>query len=266
MNVSAIIVNYNTGPLTKTCVESLLKQPGGRDMEIIVVDNASSDESVSLLRSDFPEITVIANKTNAGLSTGVNVGLRRASKEYYLVLNPDIIVLDGAVNNMAAYLDQNPGVGIVGGKLLSPNGELQSSCFRFYTPVTILQRRTWLGKTRWGRRGVDHFLMKDYDRNTARDVDWLMGSCLMSRAAAVKEVGGMDENFFLYFEDVDWCRRMWQAGWRVTYLPSAEFSHYYQHSSRRGGLAGLITNRVAREHVKSALKYFWKYHGNKLAA
>lgn len=264
MKVSVIIVNYNTGPLTGACVESLLKQELSSELEIIVVDNASQDESVSFLRSDWPEITVIANKENLGLAAGVNTGLKQAGGQYYLVLNPDIIALPGAMEHMVKYLQENPSVGIVGGKLLSPNGRLQYSCFRFYTPMTILQRRTWLGKTKFGRKGVARFLMKDYDHETIRDVDWLMGSCLMLRAAAVRQVGGMDERFFLYFEDVDWCRRMGEAGWRVVYLPSSEFSHYYQRSSQQGGITGILTNRVTREHLKSAIKYFWKYRGKKL--
>lgn len=261
MKVSAIIVNYNTGPVTKTCVESLLKQELPFGLEIIVVDNASRDESVSWLRSDFPEITVVANKENLGLAAGVNTGLKHASGSYILVLNPDIIVLPGAIANMVEYLEKNPDVGVVGGKLLSPNGRLQYSCFRFYTLMTILHRRTWLGRTKQGRRGVARFLMKDYDHKSARDVDWLMGSCLMLRAKAVRQVGGMDERFFLYFEDVDWCRRMGEASWRVVYLPGAEFSHYYQRSSGQGGMTGILTNRVTREHVKSGIKYFWKYRG-----
>lgn len=261
MRVSIIIVNYNTGPLTRACVESLLKQKLPYELEIIVVDNASSDESVSFLRSDFPEITVIANKENLGLAAGVNTALAKASGSYYLVLNPDIIVQPDAIERMVEYLKENLDVGIVGGRLLSPNGRLQYSCFRFYTPMTILHRRTWLGKTNWGKRGVASFVMRDYDHKSVRNVDWLMGSCLMLRAAAVRQVGGMDERFFMYFEDVDWCRRMWQAGWRVVYLPTAEFSHYYQRSSRRGGVIGILTNRVMREHIKSAGKYFWKYRG-----
>ncbi|MFH1353889.1 MAG: glycosyltransferase family 2 protein [bacterium] len=264
MMVSAIIVNYNTGPVTKACVESLLKQKLPFPLEIIVVDNASSDESVSFLRSDFPEIAVIANRKNLGLAAGVNTAIAKATGDYYLVLNPDVVVLPGAITDMVEYMEKHKKAGMAGGKLLSPNGRLQYSCFRFYTPLTVLQRRTWLGKTKAGRVGVARFLMKDYDHKSPREVDWLMGSCLLLRAEAVQEVGGMDERFFLYFEDVDWCRRMWEAGWRVVYLPTANFSHYYQRSSQQGGAASLVTNRVVREHIKSAIKYFWKYRGKLL--
>ncbi|MDP3997168.1 MAG: glycosyltransferase family 2 protein [Candidatus Andersenbacteria bacterium] len=262
--LSIIIVNYNTGALTHSCVESLLadKLPAGT--EIIVVDNASSDESVSFLRSDFPEIRVIVNHKNKGLAYGVNRGIAAANGKYYLFLNPDIIALPGGVGTLVDFMDRNQKVGVAGGKLLSPNGKLQYSTFRFYTPRTILSRRTWLGQTKRGQEIEDTFLMKDFDHESVRDVQWLMGSCLMVRAEAVRAVGGMDERFFLYFEDVDWCRRFWETGWRVTYVPQANFSHFHQQSSRQNSLFGIIINWSTREHIWSAIKYFWKYRGKEI--
>lgn len=259
MTLSIIIVNYNTGALTKACVESLLSQPLPPRTEIIVVDNASHDDSVPFLRSDFPEITVIANQRNVGLAAAVNQGITAAQGEFYLILNPDIIALPNSVASLLTYMQQHPDVGIAGGKLLSPNGSTQYSCYRYYRPMTIVYRRTWLGKTALGRAEIDRFLMKDFDRQTTRDVEWLMGACLMVRAEAVKKVGGMDERFFLYFEDVDWCRRFKAADYRVVYFPDAEFSHYHQRSSEQGTLFSIFTNRAVRHHILSALKYFWKY-------
>lgn len=277
MKLSIIIVNYNTGPLTRALIESLLSQTLPRGTEIIVVDNDSKDDSVPLLKADFPEITVIENTKNVGLAAGVNTALKVAKGTYYLILNPDMIALPGSVTTLVEFMDQNPDVGMAGGKLISPNGELQYSCYRFYRFMTILYRRTFLGKSVRGRKETYRFLMKDFDHESARDVDWLMGACLIVRAKAVGEVdawklpemankfaGGMDERFFLYFEDVDWCRRIWEAGWRVTYVPQAVFSHFHQRSSERGAILGIITNRTTREHIKSAIKYFWKYRGKKL--
>lgn len=261
MKLSIVIVNYNTGQLTIACVKEILKQRLPFDFEIIVVDNASKDDSVELLRSDFPEINVVSSNKNLGLAGGVNIGLEKSKGEYKLVLNPDIVVLNNGIENLVKYMDKNERVGMTGGKLLSPNGRLQYSCYRFYQPMTIIYRRTMLGNTKRGRNVVNRFLMKDYDHNKAMHVDWLMGACLMVRSRALDDVGGMDERFFLYFEDVDWCRRFWEADWKVAYVPEAQFSHYHQRSSEGGGLLGLISNWVAREHVKSAMKYFWKYRG-----
>lgn len=261
MRLSIIIVNYKSAVLTKACLESLLQQPLPKDTELVVVDNDSQDDSASLLRADFPEVRVLVSPKNLGMAGGVNIGLREVHGEYYLILNPDIIVLPGALKALLEFMDVHPEVGLAGGKLISPNGQLQASCYRFYRWATIVYRRTVLGKTMRGRKEVDRFLMKDFDHATVAEVDWLQGACLLARARAVEQVGGMDQRFFMYFEDVDWARRFWQAGWRVNYVPQAIFSHYHQRSSELASLFGLLTNRVARAHVASALKYFWKYRG-----
>lgn len=259
MHLSIIIVNYNTASLTQACLESLLSQELPPSTEIIVVDNGSTDQSVPFLRSDFPEVKVIESSDNRGLAAGVNIGLAQAKGTYILLLNPDIIALPGSVTAIMNFLRDNPNVGIAGGQLISPSGKVQSSCFRFYRLTTIMYRRTWLGRSKAGQAETARFLMKDFDHRHTQDVDWIMGSCLALRASAVKAVGGMDEQFFFYFEDVDWCRRFWQAGWRVTYVPTARFSHFHQRSSRHGGLVGVLTNWATREHIRSAIKYFWKY-------
>jgi N-acetylglucosaminyl-diphospho-decaprenol L-rhamnosyltransferase len=264
MKLSIIIVNYKTAPLTAALVESLLKDDLPKGTEIIVVDNGSEDESVSFLRSDFPEITVIDNEHNLGLAAGVNAGIAAAKGQYYLILNPDMIALPGSVAKLVAFMDENPDVGMSGGKLISPNGKLQYSCYRFYTPMTIVYRRTPLGKTAAGKAVNARFLMKDFDHNQIKDVDWLMGACLMVRREVVKKIGGMDERFFLYFEDVDWCRRVWEAGFRVTYVPHVQFSHFHQRSSEGASLFKIFTHRPTREHINSAIKYFAKYRGKQL--
>ena len=261
MKLSIIIINYNSGALTHACLESLLKQKLPPQTEIIVVDNGSSDTSIPFLRSDFPEIQVIDNKKNLGFAGGLNKGIAQAKGKYYLILNPDIITLPGSVNTLINFLADNSDVGIAGGQLLSPNGDIQDSSFRFYTPATILYRRTFLGRTKRGQAALNKFLMSDFDHKSVRDVEWLMGSCLAVRATAVAEVGGMDERFFLYFEDVDWCRRFWQKGWRVTYFPPAHFSHFHQRRSQQSPLLGILTNWTTREHIRSAIKYFLKYRG-----
>lgn len=262
--VSIIIVNYRTRQLTESLIESLLNQKLPGKTEIIVVDNHSEDDSVHLLRSDFPEITVLDQKQNSGLAGGVNAAIRIARGSYYLILNPDVVALLGSVETLIKFMDNHAEVGMVGGKLVSPNARLQHSCFRFYRPMTIMYRRTFLGKTHAGRKEISRLLMKDFDHKSTKDVDWLMGSCMMVRALAVREVGVMDERFFLYFEDVDWCRRMWEHGWRVVYHPDAVFSHFYQRSSEHHSLLGIVTNRATREHIKSAIKYFLKYRGKQI--
>ncbi len=263
MKLSTIIVNYNSGAMTAACIESLVSQLP-TDHEIIVVDNASRDDSVPFLQSDFPEVKVITNDTNRGFGAAVNQGIAESIGEYYLVLNPDIIALPGSIKTLLSFMDAHQDVGLSGGKLLYPNGRLQYSCFRFYTPWTVIARRTFFGRTKFGQREINRFLMKDTDHTSTLNVEWLMGSCLCLRASAVERVGRMDERFFLYFEDVDWARRFWEKNWRVVYVPKAHFSHFYQQTSRRSPLFGVLTNWATRAHIKSAIQYFWKYRGRSL--
>ncbi|MBI3251532.1 MAG: glycosyltransferase family 2 protein, partial [Candidatus Andersenbacteria bacterium] len=154
MKLSIIIVNYKMAPLVAALVESLLQDELPKGTEIIVVDNDSRDESVSFLRSDYPEITVIDNKENLGLASGVNTGMAAARGQYYLILNPDMVALPGAVTKLVDFMDTHPDAGMAAGKLLSPNGKLQYSCFRFYKPMTIVYRRTPLGKTKAGQAEI----------------------------------------------------------------------------------------------------------------
>lgn len=249
------------GALTKALVESLLADNLPVKTEIIVVDNASEDESAAFLRSDFPEITVVEREENGGFAAGVNSGLEVARGRFVLLLNPDIVVDPGSVTKLYEYMQEHSDVGIAGGKLMSPNGKLQYSCYRFYRPMTILYRRTRLGNTRAGREEIDRFLMKDYDRSVVRDVDWLQGSCMMVNANAIKDVGIMDESFFMYFEDVDWCRRFWKKGWKVMYVPDATFSHFHQRGSAKRSILSVFFHRLTREHIKSGIRYFLKYRG-----
>jgi len=149
---------------------------------------------------------------------------------------------------------------LIGPQLLNFNGSVQESCFCFYRPLTILYRRTWLGKTKKGKADLDRFLMKDFDRQTTRPVDWLLGAALMVRASALKQIGPMDERFFLYFEDVDWCRRFQADGWGVVYFPEAKMHHYHGRTSKKsGGIRDIFFNKYTWIHLASAVKYFWKY-------
>ncbi len=263
-DISIIIVNYNSGSLTKQCIKSIKNSGTKLDLEIIVVDNASSDDSVELLKSEFSDIKIIANKKNKGFAFGVNTGIKNADSRYILILNPDITLIDDPLTKLYNFMERAPKCGIVGAKLLNPNGTTQNSCFRFINPLIILYRRTFLGKLPFGKRALDWFLMKDFDHESTRNVAWLLGSCLFVRKEAIRKVGLMDERFFLYFEDVDWCRRFHDAGYKVYYFPEAEMMHYHKRSSaQRGIFKEVLFNKIAREHIKSAIKYFIKYLGKK---
>ncbi len=261
MDLSIIIVNYNTGKLTKQCIKSILASNPKVDFEIIVVDNSSSDDSVEMLRADFSDIKILESP-NLGLAHGINLAMKKAKGEYILNLNPDVMVIDDAITKMIKFMRENPKAGVVGAKLVNPNGTIQRSCFRFITPSTILYRRTFLGKLPWAKRQLSWFLMEDWDHLSAKKVGWMLLACIMVRKKAILEVGLVDERYFLYFEDVDWCRRFWEKGYEVIYFPFAEMAHYHKRSSAEKNVFISLFNKTTRIHISSALKYLWKFKGH----
>lgn len=259
MDLSIIIVNYGSGRLVKACVDSIRRTAPAASYEVIVVDNASRDDSAELLATEVPGIRFFPQDANRGLAAGVNVGIAEARGEYLLILNPDIIVLRDAMDRLLHFARAHPKAAVVAGQLINPNGSVQESSFRFYTPFTILARRTPLGLLPLGRAHLARVLLKEYDRATPRQVDWVLGACMLVRRSAVGDVGPMDARFFLYFEDMDWCRRFWKAGFEVWIVPEARFAHHYKRASAQEVGISALFQPIARIHIASGFKYFWKY-------
>lgn len=231
--VAAVVVSYNVRDLLLTCVESLRDaQRLGELDTIIVVDNASRDGSSATIRSRYPDIRVI-DASNRGYGAGANIGVAATDHEYILILNPDTIVPPGAVAGLASYLDEHPGVGLVGPLLRYPDGSVQESRRRFPERLTPLFESTiveeWWPGNRWSRR----FHMRD-EAETARvsrEVDWVVGAAMLVRRAAIEQAGGFDESFRMYSEEVEWCWRLHQHGWNVAYHPAVEIVHHEGASS-----------------------------------
>lgn len=261
MSLSVIITHHQTPELLRLCINSIKKAIINIEAEIIISDSESKGDTLEMLKHDFPEVSVISFKKNVGYAKLVNAGLEKSKGKYILILNADIITKQEAVESMLCCMEKNPEIGILGPQLLNFNGSVQKSCFRFYNPSTILYRRTFLGKTSFGKKDLARFLMDDFDQKTSREVEWLQGAALLVKRKAINRVGLMDERFFMYFEDVDWCRRFFENSWKVVYFPGAQMFHYHgQGSKKKGGLADLFANRYARIHLLSAIKYFLKYY------
>lgn len=252
--VSVVIVNYNHGKLLEDCLHSLNTSAEGIPYEAIVVDNKSRDGSADSVASKFPNVQVIRNSRNLGFARAVNQALHTTNGRHVLVLNPDVVVKPFAITRMVNFLEENPDAGVVGCKLFYPDGNLQWSCRTFYTPLTILFRRSFLGKLFPNNPVSRKHLMVDWDHNDIRQVDWVMGACMLVRKQALEKVGPLDENFFLYFEDVDWCYRMKQHGYKVYYYPYAEMIHYHH---RRSAGPELTPEKI--HHVRSMLYYYKKH-------
>lgn len=247
--LSIVIANWNAGDLLLRCVESL--QDGGRTFsaELIVVDNASSDGSASLLRRR-EGVRLIANAENVGFARACNQGLRTSRGRYALLLNPDTRVVPGALEALVAFMDAHPEAGAAGPALLNPDGSLQPSGGEFPSLRQLLAIHPIVA----GLLPAPEHPLRRRDFSEVAEVDEVSGACMIVRRAAIDEVGLLDENFFLYFEDLDWCLRLKRAGWRVYHLPEARVIHHWR--SRND------PNPYARvHHLRSQLYYVRKHFG-----
>lgn len=265
MNLSVIITSYRNPDLLKVCLNSVKKNLQGLSYEIIVADSATEEKTEMMMREEFPDVIFFPFEKNVGFQALLKKGLNKSKGDFLLLLNGDILVKPGSIESLYAYVSANPTVGLAGPKLLNFNGTLQTSCFRFYKPLTIIYRRTFLGKLRFAKKHLDWFLMKGSDFEKILEVDWLMGSALMLSRKALKKVGYMDPQFFMYMEDVDWCRRFWENGFKIVYYPKSVMHHYHgKISGKKGVIHSLLFNKYTWIHIASAIKYFKKYWGKPL--
>ncbi|MBN1884964.1 MAG: glycosyltransferase [Candidatus Krumholzibacteriota bacterium] len=254
MDVSIIVVTHNSVEPVARCLDSLARHAPACAHETIVIDNASRDGTPEMIRDRFPGVRLAANRENVGYARGVNQGIRMSTGRAILVLNPDIELRDDAVGHLLASLDARPRAGIVASRLVYPNGRLQHSCRAFYTAKAIILRRTFLGRLFPRAKALRAHLMTDWDHETPRQVDWVIGACMMARREAIEQVGMMDERFFLYFEDIDWCYRMQHLGWEVWYEPASTMVHSYERSSAS------MLRKPFLLHVLSLLRYVEKWN------
>ncbi len=255
MDISVIIVNWNTRDFLEQCLSSLSLDTCRRSVEIIVVDNGSSDGSPDMVEVNFPQVKLIRSQENLGFARANNLGIQYSSGRYISLVNSDVKVIPDCLDTLADYLDQNPAVGNVGPRVLNPNMTLQSSCRRFPTLWNNLCSAIGLATLFKNSRlfSGEHMFFFRHDRAMAVDV--LVGCFWMLRRAATNEVGLLDEKFFMYGEDVDWCRRCWNAGWRIVFLPTAAAIHY------RGGSSGTQAVRLAVAQQSSVFHYWSKHRG-----
>jgi len=257
MDISVIIVNWNTRAFLEECLDSLPTASQQRSVEVIVVDNASSDGSVEMVQNKFPHVNLIQSVENLGFAAANNLAIQRSAGRYVCLVNSDVRVLPGCLDILAGYLDQNPKVGNVGPYVLNADRTWQSSCRQFPTLWNNFCLSTRLASAFKGSKFFSGEHMLYFSHDTIMAVDVLVGCFWMLRREAIQEVGLLDESFFMYGEDVDWCRRCWNANWQVVFVPSAQAIHY------RGGSSGTQVVRLAVEQLKSQLHY-WSKHNSAL--
>ncbi|MDD4476906.1 MAG: glycosyltransferase family 2 protein [Patescibacteria group bacterium] len=267
-DVSIIMVSYKMKDDIDKCFNTLFKdfENSGLSVNVVVVDNDSRDGVKDFLKAKYPSVVCEALNNNGGFGRGQNIGIKSVDAKYYFILNPDVIFLQdkNIIKRMYDFMESHPKVGLLGPKILNTDGTLQYSCFRFPIFWQPLFSRTRFGKKGIGKKVCDKFLMKDFDHNGTAPVDWVMGSAMFARKAALDKVGLFDERFWMYAEDSDLCRRMWEAGWPIYYAHDIVIQHGHRRDSAKvpGIFNALIKNKLARVHLISWLKYMWKWRGN----
>lgn len=234
-SLAIVIVSYNTRDLLRDCLESLMCAPVQCDMSVWVVDNASSDDSVAMVRASFPAARLIVSSRNGGFAYGNNLALREILTQppsYIMLLNSDTIVPPGTLDHLIAYMEAHPDVGACGPKLVLADGTLDLACRRaFPTPEVAFYRMTGLARLFPRHPRFARYNMTYLDENLETEVDSVVGACMLVRGGVVAEVGLLDESYFMYGEDLDWAFRIKQYGWRIMYVPSAIVHHYKRASS-----------------------------------
>ncbi|MFG0274876.1 MAG: glycosyltransferase family 2 protein [Phycisphaerales bacterium] len=256
IDVSIVIVNWNAKDLLRGCLRSIASETR-RSHEVIVVDNASRDDSVAMVREEFPDAVCIANEDNRGFAAANNQGIEVASGRYILLLNPDTVILDGAIDTMLAWCDDRPDVGCAGCQVWEDESTIQRTCFSDPGPLNLLLIETGLHRRFGGSRFFGRPEYSWWDRTTERDVDVVSGMFMLVPRAVVETVGPLDDAFFVYSEEADWCRRIRAAGRRCVFTPVAKILHL----EGGGKSTSQIKPRMYVQLQKSKMIYARKHGG-----
>ena len=257
MKLSIVIICWNDRKVITECLSSIVANTHETQFEIIVSDNGSVDGSIEFLRSEFQEVRVIENGRNLGFSGGNNVGIRNCEGEYIIILNPDTIIHDAAFDKWVDYADRHPEAGAFGCRVLNPDGSYQITAYPFPTVW-----RYWLAALRLQKLGkissrFDSNVYAGWNGDTERRIDWQSGCCIMFRGDLIKRLGGFDERFFYWFEEVDLCRRVQNEGYRILFTPDVIVTHLGGQSVSRYPL------RFDIETLRNRYRYFFKHWGKK---
>jgi N-acetylglucosaminyl-diphospho-decaprenol L-rhamnosyltransferase len=248
-DVSVVVVTYNSLPEVERCLDSVAGH------EVVVVDHGSTDGTVALVRERFPDVRLIEQE-NRGFGAGMNTGMRAAGGRYYLLLNADAWVVGDAIERLRVFADEHAEAAVVGPRLLNPDGSLQPSVRGFPTLWRLATEYFFLRKLAPRSPLLNAFFGAGFDHRSVREAEWVGAACLLVRREAAEEVGLFDEAFFMFSEEVDWCRRFREAGWKVLFFPGAEVVHVFTSSYNPS-----LFNELVRGH----LRFLAKHHGTRAA-
>ncbi len=252
--LSVTICSWNTREDLRLCLESLRRVRGEVDFEVIVVDNASKDGSGAMVAEQFPEFRLLQQTENLGFCRGHNLALQERRGRDAMLLNSDTVVHPGALRALMEVRRARPEVGILGPKLKNPDGSLQFSCRRFPNPIAAAFRNTFLGRWFPQNKFTREYLMQDWSHDQLREVDWLSGAAMIVTHEVIEKVGVLDPNLFMFCEDVDLCKRAWEQGFKVVYVPTGEITHAIGRSTDQ------VANKMIVRFHRSMLRYYTKHN------
>ena len=257
MDVSIIIVSWNVRDLLIKCISSICEQAEDIKVEIIVIDNASSDGTIKKIKEEFPQVRLIENMENVGFAAGCNQGIMASSARYCLMLNPDTTILDNTIYKTFLFAEKHRDAAVISCKVLNEDRTLQRSCAMYPSIINLFLSATYLYKFFPGNRFFGRERMTWWDYDDIREVESTSGCFMLVRKDAINEVGMMDEQFFMYAEEMDWCYRFSKKGWKIVFAPVGEIIHYRGKSSKQNEVKSKLQNRG------SAI-LFVKKHRNRL--
>jgi GT2 family glycosyltransferase len=252
--LSVVIVSWNTRDILRECLASLVNTPHGVTIEVVVVDNDSADGSADMVATEFQTVLLLRNRSNDGFARGSNLGIQRSSGENVVLLNSDTRVEAGALGRLAETLDADPGCGACGAQLVNPDGTVQRACMRFPNLLTPLVLDTFFERWFPGNRELRRYFMRDWSHDDSREVEQPPGNGLAVPRRVLEQIGPLDERFFIFFVDVDLCRRLKRAGHRIRFRADARIVHHLGKSTAQLPSFPLIWQ-------KDRLAYYRKYHG-----
>ena len=256
MNVSIVLITWNMGAMLEALLESIIKFTIAVTYEIIVIDNGSADNTITIIESKFPQIKLIKNAVNKGVAPARNQGLKIAQGKYIAILDADMLIEEDVLSTLFNYMEINPSVGLTGAKLIGDDRQLQFTCKRYPTPLALFARR--LESIEWVKNShvLQNHIMKEWDHSTVAEVDYVIGACQFFRRDLIDLIGYYDEEIFYGPEDLDYCIRVWRAGYKVTYNPNTFIIHLEQRITKKN-----IFSLISMKHILGIFYIFRKYNG-----
>ncbi len=268
-DINIVFLNYFCKEDIFQAIESVIKDIVNcpYSVQIIVADNSENKDNIREdLVARFPTVQYISSGGNVGFGKGNVNGFKATPARYYFALNRDTIIPENTkvIERLVRFMDDHPKIGCIGPKLVNMDGTVQYACYRFDLPSILikpLKQINWDQKYTWVKKLTDRLLMKDFDHNETRPVDWVLGAAMVVRKEVVDEIGWFDDRYFMYLEDCDWCHAMWEHGWPVYYVHDVVIMHRHARDSAKvpGIIKALIKNKLARIHLVSWWKYMWKW-------